>query len=738
MASEEFEPMDDALFGATVKGACEEAADFIDGFIAPERALATDYYMGRPFGNEEEGRSQIVMTEVRDVVLSILPDLLRIFTAGPNTVEFVAQNAHSVEIADQQTDYCNLVFQEDNPGFLICHEWMKDALVRKVGIVTWRWNADIKITEQDYDGLDDMALAVIEGDPTIEILAKEEREVQSEVWVVTDPTNPDVMERQVQPLKVYDIKTRRSVSADRVEVSCVPPEEFICSRVTTSQLENSPIVGRRRYATISELVAMGYDEEEILENRGGGDLFGMNYEAQVRNPAIMIPGQDTTDLSMERVLYVEAYLYIDKDGDGIAELRKVCCLGEGYYILHDEIVEEAPFATLCPDPEPHTLFGQSITDQVADLQVIKSNIVRNTLDSLSQAVVPRMAVVEQQTNMDDVLNTEVGAVIRMRVQGAVQPITTPFVGQPAMGVISWLEAVRSQRTGVSPATQGLDPEIMQSTTKAAVDATVNGAQARTEMIARIFAETGFVRLFRGINRLVCQYQDKPRTVMLRGEWVQVDPRSWVSDLAMRVNVALGKGTDSDRIAMLTQIAAKQQEIIQVMGPDNPICSVKQYADTLAQIVVLGGFKDSTKYFKRISAQQLMEMAQAAEEAKRNQPPSPEQQLVEIEKQKVELKKADDERQYQLKVADGQLKVATSRADREAQAAAELARLETQKDIETEKARLDGETKLKIAIAQANIQAAAQIEIARIQAEASVQAAAKKAEAQPAKGATYDA
>ena len=246
--------------------------------------------------------------------------------------------------------------------------------------------------------------------------------------------------------------------------SDLPPEEFLVSR-EARDLDNASYVGHRSLKTMSELIAMGYDKDEIEQFAGQGDVFSINYEAQTRNPAIMsfMTHADNPDPSMRRVLYVESYVRIDRDGDGIAELRKVCSLGNAHHILHDEIATDVPFAFFCPDPEPHMMIGQSIADQTSDLQMIKSAIVRNTMDSLAQVIHPRTVVVEGQVNIDDVMNNETGAIIRARAPGMVQPLAVPFVGQNAMPLIAYMDEVRAQRTGISQASQGLDPDVLQST-----------------------------------------------------------------------------------------------------------------------------------------------------------------------------------------------------------------------------------------------------------------------------------
>jgi len=618
--------MSESQFSASVKSAIDDAVDYIDGFIAPARATATQYYRGDLFGNEEEGRSQIVMTEVRDTIQAIIPSLLRIFTSSEQVVEYAPRDERGIEVAEQATDYVNFVFYNDNPGFSILHETFKDALKSKTGIIKWRWSEDTEISQAEYTGLDQASVNLLLEDPDCELVRMESTTEQEAVM------SPDG--QMVSPaVTTFDVTIRRKIPRNKAVVESVPPEEFLIAREARN-LDNAAYVGHRSLKTMSELVAMGYDREEIEKFAGQGDVFSINYEAQTRNPAIMsfMMHADNPDPSMRRVLYVESYVRIDKDGDGIAELRKVCSLGNAHHILYDEVATDVPFAFFCPDPEPHMIIGQSIADQTMDLQLIKSSIVRNTMDSLAQVIHPRTVVVEGQVNMDDVMNNETGAIIRARAPGMVQPLAEPFVGQAAMPLIAYMDDIRAQRTGISAASQGLNPDVLQSTTKAAVTATVQGAQERIELIARIFAENGMKRLFKGLLKLLIRHQDKPRMLRLRGKWVEIDPKYWDADMDVQVNVALGHGTDQDKLQFLTMVSSKQEQIMQTLGAQNPLVDVSQYRNTLAQICTLAGFKDASRYFKAVDMQQVEQMVQ---QQAQNQPPDPNMMLVQVEAQKAQ-------------------------------------------------------------------------------------------------------
>ena len=238
----------------------------------------------------------------------------------------------------------------------------------------------------------------------------------------------------------------------------------------------------------------------------------------------------------------------------------------------------------------------SIADTVADIQRIKSNIMRNTLDSLAMSIHPRMAITEGMVNIDDAMSTEVGSVIRQRQPGSVQMLSMPFVGREAFPVLQYMDELKEARTGISKASMGLDAGALQSSTASAVNATVAAAQQHIELIARIFAETGMKQLYKIVLHLLTTHQDQPRMVRLTNEFVPIDPKAWNANMDVSVNIALGKGNDTERMMMLKQIGDMQKEAIMQMGPVNPLTDMSKLANTLKAMTEIAGFKDSSQFW----------------------------------------------------------------------------------------------------------------------------------------------
>jgi hypothetical protein len=593
---DEHQQMDDGELEAMIGQEITDAVSYVDSDLSPIRAMATRYYRGDPFGNEEEGRSQVVAMETRDTISAMLPSLMRVFFSSENVVEFMPRGPEDVKNAQQATDYANYVFSADNNGFMTAYATFKDALARKCGIMEAVWEETEEVRIEQYSGLDDQTLQMLMQEPEAEmkiVVSYPDESMQGAMQI--DPMTGEPL----PPAMLHDVEIKRIVKSGHIRVNSVAPEELILSRQALD-FENSPIVGRRKMASVAELISIGYDEDEVMEYIGSSDLAD-NEEMLARHA---LNNQQFTDQSAnpmeQRVLYCEVYVRVDFDGDGIPELRKICTMGPSYEVKRNLPSAYIPFVAFPCDPEPHTspLEAGSIFDITHDIQEIKSEILRNTLDSLAQSIHPRTAIVEGQVNIDDVLNNETGAVIRMRAPNMVQTFAQPFVGQAAFPMLDYVDSIKEDRTGMSKAAMGLNADALQSSTRAAVNATISASQGRIELTSRLLAE-GMKTLFKKILFLTVTHQDKARMIRLRNEWVQIDPRSWDTSMDVTVNIGLGNGDTNEKLAALTTIAAKQQEALTQLGVTNPLVTPQQYARTLRKIVELSGFKDASMYFNDI-------------------------------------------------------------------------------------------------------------------------------------------
>jgi hypothetical protein len=587
----------------TLKGILESEIDNSLGFIetetTDERRKALQYYNREPYGNEVEGRSSIVTGEVAEVVDGALPQLLRVFTQSDEMVRFEPKGAGDEEKAKQATEYVNWVLNHDNSGVILFHNWFKDALLQKNGIVKVYWDEQTDVTKEKYKDLNEEELTMILADPEVEVVSQDMEEVA--------PASLDPMTGMpIPPVFSYSVKLKRTKKNGKVIVENVPPEEFLISKKART-VGDAPFVAHRKLTTRSELVAMGFDKKKVDNLPSYSDLTYSEERIARFDRGEMPDEQASLDHTMQDVEVMECYLKVDMDGDGIAELRKIVYAGQE--ILDNEEVDFVPFCSICPIPMPHKFFGHSLADRATDLQLIKSTVTRQILDNMYMTNSPRMGVVEGQVNLDDLLTVTANGIVRMKNPQAIVPLTVPPTAAQSFPLLDYLDQVQSKRTGVNEVQQGLNPDILQNTTATAVAAMQSAAAGKVEMIARVFAETGVKDLFEKILQLLCKYQDKARVIRLRGKYVSIDPREWVNGFDISINVGLGTGNRQEQMAMVSMVLAKQEEILKTIGVNNPLVDLGQYRNTLGRFIESAGFKDSSEFFKEISPEQLQQMAQ---------------------------------------------------------------------------------------------------------------------------------
>ena len=145
--------MTDDELASKLSNEIESASGDFNTELSEQREDAMKYYLGEPFGNEIEGRSEIVTTDVRDTIEYIMPSLMRIFTTHNNVAEFEPQGPEDVEMAQQATDYVNYVFNKQNNGFKVLYDAFKDALISKTGVIKHFWEEKKEVTTETYTSL---------------------------------------------------------------------------------------------------------------------------------------------------------------------------------------------------------------------------------------------------------------------------------------------------------------------------------------------------------------------------------------------------------------------------------------------------------------------------------------------------------------------------------------------------------------------------------------------------------
>ena len=609
------EEMSEEEIGSYIGHLLDDAISYSDDELGQDRITSGKYYSGHLPEQDDEGRSGVVSYDVRDTVNQILPSMMRIFFGSKRIMSFAPNGPEDVQMAEQCSEYVNNLLIEQQPDFFnTLMSVFQDALIRRTGIIKYWWEEAEKVTASKFSGLDEQQAQMLAGAEDVESVEME------------------TTEQTLDGTPLYNVTVKKRSKKGKIRIEALPPEEFIIDRRAKSVTE-ADIVAHRSYKTISELTSLGYDPEILEEHASMDESFGTNEEFISRHSESSDRGRTHMEPAQRKVLYCESYINLDVDQDGISELRRICTIGNTHNVVDNSHCDYIPFVMFCPAPEPHTAIGASITDIVADIQRIKSAILRNVMDSLVMAVNPRMLIQENMVNIKDVLNTEVGSVIRARAPGAVQQLDMPFVGQQALPILGMLDEIKSTRTGITKASQGLDSENLQSATRLAVDSTVKASQAHIELIARIFAESGMKPLYKGILQLIHKHQDRETMTRLRNEWVPIDPRYWDADMDILVDIPLGAANDAEKMSFLSTVAQKQETLLQQFGLENPIVNLGQYHTTLSRMVELAGFKDPNAFFTDPTQYQ----------APPQEPPqpTPEEQYIQIQAQKAQADAQND-------------------------------------------------------------------------------------------------
>ena len=568
--------LDDNEIIALVDTEINGSATYYDSEISSQREKAMEYFYGEPFGNEEDGRSQVVVTDVQDTIMWMMPSLMRIFTAGENVVEFVPESPDDVAVAEQATNYVNHVFYKQNDGFMVLYNMFLDALMQKVGIVKHYWEEIEDTTTEEYENLTQSEYQALLNDDELEL--QEHTETIVERTAIDPMTGEQVVVEDI----FHDAVFTRTVFNGKVTIENVPPEEFLINAGAKS-IKDARFICHRSHKTRNDLIRMGYDEDMVYElpayTSGADDITtSQEYMARHSYDSTNTYPNQAAEESEVKVQVFESYTRLDMEEDGTSVLHKIT--HSGNIILDCEPIDYIPFSSVCPIPIPHKFFGLSVAETVQDIQLIRSTLTRNLLDNMYLANNGRFQVVEGQVNIDDLLTNRPGGIVRTRGPNALQPIQTPSLQPYSFQMLEYWEGIKTGRTGVNPQTQGLSADVLKShVTQGAVQGALTNAQGRLELIARVFAETGVRNMFKSIYNLIQRYEDRKKIVRINNTYQEIDPASWREDLDVDIKVGIGYGDQNNRMANLATFSQFIEKVATqtegIVSPDNIYNLVRQ-------------------------------------------------------------------------------------------------------------------------------------------------------------------
>lgn len=590
-----------------------QAVGYFTGEIAGEQAMAMDYYLSKPFGNEEEGRSQVVSSDVWDVVEGLAPMVLKPFLASDDVVKFNPLGPDDEEAAQQESEYINWVVTQRNDSFTQLVAWCKTGLLQKNGVVKYWWEKTRQATIERYYGVPDDVFALMIQDDGVEVVEH------------TEMPGDD-------GLPLHDVVLRVSEEIGHAKYEAIPPEEFLIGRdARDPNPKNSTFVQHRRMVTLGALRDMGYDVADDIEDGTTNDpMMSEQYIARREDEEQNTGLEHGADKSAREVLFKETFWCIDADGDGKPELRKLCCVGRT--ILADEETEEVPFVSWTPYPQPFKFYGRCPADETIEIQKVKSTLWREHLNNI-YTINNNRTYANESVTLDDLIDNQIGGVVRVKGNGNVAQAVAAAEITPIGGVIQpmieYLDSAKENRTGFTRYNQGADSNSLNKTATG-IRLITESANLRVEIVARSFAN-GLAELMRGIHGLCRRHATKAETIRLRGKWVQIDPRGWKKRADMSISVGLGSSDQQMRLQGIQMLLNEQKQLIQltqgaVVKPQNLYAS----AAKLAEII---GFKDAQQFFASPEEQQQAQM-----------PPEVQQVLQQAQQEIQQLQQALQEAQ----------------------------------------------------------------------------------------------
>jgi hypothetical protein len=608
--------------------------------LSKDRVTAMEYFDGVMMDVPvDDNRSSVVSRDVRSAITKVLPSVTRVILGNDKVVEYEPVGEDDEEKAEQASDYINYIVFPESSGYEAVQDAIYDALKLRNGIIRWWYDKKIKVAVSDHTGLDeDSVVQLVQGDD-VEVLEQEQSEQQIQM-----PDGQMVM----QP--VYNLKIKKKSEYGCTRLAAVPLEEFLI-HPDALDIEESPIVGINQRLRRSDLVAMGYDRDKIDRLPAAGSDTDKEEEEYVRRRDIA-DDDESTQRALQEIEYYELYVRVDADDDGIAELRRIVYAG-GVGIknlLSNDDWDEVPFADIIAKRRPHQREGDSVTDDMKDIQKIKTVLLRQTMDNLYWQNNPQPIVQEGTiVNPEAVLNPRFGLPIRISqgtdARTALAYNNVPFVAKDSFAMLSYMDEEASDRTGITEASSGLAPDALQNMTAKASAMIEAAGIGQTELMVRTIAH-GLKRVFRGLLRMVVKHQDKPRTVRLRNKWVTFDPREWNAEMDATVNTGLGAGTRERDMMMMTQVIGLQEKLLASLGADNPFVKPDNVYNAVSKFAESAGARSTELYFTKPDPAEI----QAKMEAAANQP-NPELQKVQAQ---AEAQKAKATLDAQIKQEQNQV------------------------------------------------------------------------------------
>ena len=606
---------------------------------------AYDYYYRHKPLPSKDGFSTFVSGDVFDAVESNVVPLIETFTSNKQAVTFSAVDA-SVDptLMGLATDEVNRVILKENNGYEVIHDFIKDGLLCKNGIVKSYWLEEFKRVTVDIIDLDDVALDLLlrESDVDPDTLDIERKEIVSASHI----------DGSVNKIHVNNGVIDKLVDVSRVVWENVPPEEFIVGELTRN-LKMPSFAGQRKVVTISELYDMFPDKEETIESMSSSDDLMWNDILLARHgvDSSYFDGEsinaDGNDPLQRRVWIYEVYLESSLITGEESKLYQVWTDRSNIFSYTE--VTESPYATWTPITVAHKFYGLSLADVTMDVQDAKTHMMRGQLDHMRLVNHPRMMAVKGAYDVRSLMDNRAGVIVEVNEQGAIAPMPSPLFPQASFGMIDLMDQVKAERTGMTKASKGIDDQAL-SNSKSGVqlDTVIASGEIRSRGMARNFAKMGLssvmnrvYSLLRHFDKSVHYSEDLISEENPKGEWVWSD---LPDNIYAETSVALGRNAQAEEANWKMQ----QLNFLTEKGLSTPEKSL----NTMEEVFRLSGEMDTDRY---LPTPEELEQAQA-EQAKKAATAEQEAKQVTTPMEEAEMKNRTYE--LEIKKMDAQAKIAS--------------------------------------------------------------------------------
>jgi hypothetical protein len=526
------------------------------------------------------GFSDVISTDVADAVESVLSEILPAFTQGP--VEFVPLSAEDEDQASAETIAVHHVVTSRG-GYMAINAACKDSLLMGAGVLKAAWEHRKVPSYQSLRDVPAMALMqpLSAGGELLD--------------AVEDPESGTVS---------ATIRSYRQVSQPRIEA--IPLSEFLIARGSSVlAVDEARFIGQQRTVPRSDLVAWGLDPELVDEL--------VSYKVRSTYTAREDDDDDVpAHRAMEPVMAVDAYYRIDSDGDGIAELRRIITAGGTLgtdELLYDEPWEVQPFAVGVPYLGLHTWDGVSLFDKLKSVQDVKTELMRDLLDASRRNSRGRVGAVERDANVDDLLTSVRGGVVRCKTPNGVFPLPDAQVPPALFNTLQYMDKIRRDKGGgaIDSAEQA---QALVGDTAHGIERMMSAAEQVNAMVARNLAETLVVPLYKKVHALLREYQADPLMIPGKSGWNPQQPTQWEPRQDVVLSMGMSTGERGRRTAALIQISQMQTQALQA-GLTGQLVGLEQVYRTLVDIGTLAGLPSPQQYWIDPASQEAQQAAQQA-------------------------------------------------------------------------------------------------------------------------------